>query len=258
MPAIGAARESSTWSTPEHTADPVAYDPYQTPDPSGLQTTPHAGGSRPETLEGDPRHRLDSADPSAGDDSRRALQIQDCYLVTATDEGMMVIDQHALHERILYEYLRPRVLDGAVESQQLLMPESIECSVKEVAQIEEHQALFSQLGFGIESFGGQTMLLTCYPAMLHKADLTQIIRDLCEHLETSQQDPSRRDILDELLHMMSCKGAIKSGQRLSPEEIQSLLEQSHLVDDAHHCPHGRPTALVLTRADLDRQFGRLG
>ena len=202
--------------------------------------------------------QAEGAFPAGDADSERALQIQDCYLVTATEEGMMVIDQHALHERILYEHLRPRVLQGAVESQQLLVPDAIECTVKEAALIEEHRALFAQLGFGIESFGGQTVLLTCYPAMLHKVDLPQMVRDLCEHLETTRQDPSRRDILDELLHMMSCKGAIKSGQRLSPEEIQSLLEQRHLIDDAHHCPHGRPTALVLTRSDLDRQFGRLG
>ena len=202
--------------------------------------------------------QCDDPATASGADSDRALQIQDCYLVTATKDGMMVIDQHALHERILYEHLRPRVLEGVVESQQLLVPDAIECSVKEAALIEEHQALFAQLGFGIESFGGQTVLLTRYPAMLHQVDLPQMVRDLCEHLETTRRDPSRRDILDELLHMMSCKGAIKSGQRLSPEEIQSLLEQRHLIDDAHHCPHGRPTALVLTRSDLDRQFGRLG
>jgi DNA mismatch repair protein MutL len=65
-------------------------------------------------------------------------------------------------------------------------------------------------------------------------------------------------MLDGLLHMMACKGAIKAGQRLSPEEIDSLLSQRHLIDDAHHCPHGRPTALVLSRQELDRQFGRLG
>ena len=72
------------------------------------------------------------------------------------------------------------------------------------------------------------------------------------------QSSARRDILDELLHMMSCKAAVKAGQRLSPEEIESLLMQRHLVDDAHHCPHGRPTALSLSRMELDRQFGRLG
>ena len=74
----------------------------------------------------------------------------------------------------------------------------------------------------------------------------------------SGRDPSRRDLLDSLLHSLSCQAAVKAGQRLSLEEIDSLLAQRHLIDDAHHCPHGRPTALVLSRSELDRQFGRLG
>jgi DNA mismatch repair protein MutL len=88
--------------------------------------------------------------------------------------------------------------------------------------------------------------------------LPELIKELAERLDSGERAPTRRDILDELLHLMSCKAAVKAGQRLSAEEIDSLLQQRHLVDDAHHCPHGRPTALTLTRAELDRQFGRLG
>ena len=77
-------------------------------------------------------------------------------------------------------------------------------------------------------------------------------------LTRKASDQTRRDLIDHLLHMMACKSAIKAGQRLSPEEIESLLAQRHLVDDSHHCPHGRPTALTLSRNELDRQFGRLG
>ncbi|MCA9110984.1 MAG: DNA mismatch repair protein MutL, partial [Planctomycetaceae bacterium] len=77
-------------------------------------------------------------------------------------------------------------------------------------------------------------------------------------LDEQGSNASRRDLLDSLLHMMSCKAAIKAGQRLSAEEINALLAQRHLIDDAHHCPHGRPTALTLSRDELDRQFGRLG
>jgi len=90
------------------------------------------------------------------------------------------------------------------------------------------------------------------------SNLEELVRELAERLDSGERNPSRRDILDELLHMMSCKAAVKAGQRLSEEEIGSLLEKRHLVDDAHHCPHGRPTALTLSRAELDRQFGRLG
>ncbi len=189
--------------------------------------------------------------------SLRVMQIHDCYLLVETDDGLTVIDQHALHERILYEQLRERVLAGPVESQRMLVPETIELPPAEAGVVLEHREVLGELGFGIGDFGGGTVLLTGYPAMLGKADPVELVRHVAEQINGAGQKPSRRDILDRLLHMMSCKAAIKSGQRLSPEEMESLVAQRHLVDDAHHCPHGRPTALVLSRAELDRQFGRI-
>lgn len=188
----------------------------------------------------------------------RAIQIHDAYIVLETSEGLQVVDQHALHERILYEHLRARVLAGSVESQKLLLPETVELPPAEAALILEHAELLAQLGLGVAEFGGNTVLVTSYPAMLRRNNPVRIVRDVAEQLVATGQDPSRRDLLDSLLHMMSCKAAIKAGQRLAPEEIDALLAQRHLIDDAHHCPHGRPTALVLTRNELDRQFGRLG
>lgn len=192
-------------------------------------------------------------------DTSRALQIHDCYIVLETADGMTVIDQHALHERILYEQFRARVLAGAVESQRLLMPVPLELSAKEVSLLLEHAELLGQLGFGVEEFGKDTVLLTKHPVLLRKVELPELVRDLAERLDSGgEANPTRRDLLDELLHMMSCKAAVKAGQRLSVEEIDALLQQRHLIDDAHHCPHGRPTALTLSRTELDRQFGRLG
>jgi DNA mismatch repair protein MutL len=188
----------------------------------------------------------------------RAMQIHDSYLVVETEEGLQVVDQHALHERILYEQLRNRVLSGSVESQRLLVPQPVELSTAEAAVLSEHTELLARFGLCLEDFGANTVLVTAYPVMLSRIDLTQMVRDAAEKLAESDRDPSRRDLLDSLLHMMSCKGAVKAGQRLAPEEIESLLAQRHLIDDAHHCPHGRPTALVLSRNELDRQFGRLG
>ena len=188
----------------------------------------------------------------------RAMQIRDTYIVVETDEGLTLIDQHALHERIMYEYLRPRVLDNAVESQRMLVPETVELTPKETALLLEYADVLNQLGLGVQEFGRQTVLIDRYPVMLKKANLSQLVRDLAEQLDQPEKPPDRRDLLDSLLHMMSCKAAIKAGQRLSPEEIDSLLAQRHLIDDAHHCPHGRPTALVLTENELERQFGRLG
>ncbi|RMG36457.1 MAG: hypothetical protein D6725_10480 [Planctomycetota bacterium] len=188
----------------------------------------------------------------------RAMQVLNCYLVVETPEGLTLIDQHALHERILYEYLRPRVLEGQLETQRLLVPRVIELSPKEAALLVAHRELLRQLGLEIEPFGNNTVALTAYPAILKRAKLEQIVRDVAERLDSAGRAPSRRDLLDALLQMMSCKAAIKAGQRLTEEEIEALLRQRHLIDDAHHCPHGRPTALVLSQAELDRQFGRLG
>lgn len=197
--------------------------------------------------------------PSVGQESGlRAMQVMDCYLIVESEQGLMVIDQHALHERIMYEYLRPRVLEGSVESQRLLIPETAELTAREASLVVEHQELLGQLGIGVSEFGTNTVLVNSWPVMMSKARPSQIIRDIAEQLESFEKKPTRRDILDELLHMMSCKAAIKSGQRLKPEEIDSLLAQRHLCDDAHHCPHGRPTALVLSQGELDKQFGRLG
>jgi DNA mismatch repair protein MutL len=188
----------------------------------------------------------------------RAMQIHDCYLVLESDTGLTVIDQHALHERILYEQLRRRVLDGAIESQKLLLPVTVELTARELAALTAHRDVLEQLGFSIDEFGQGTALVTRHPVLLGRTHLPELVKELAERLDSGERAPTRRDILDDLLHLMSCKAAVKAGQRLSAEEIDSLLQQRHLVDDAHHCPHGRPTALTLTRAELDRQFGRLG
>ncbi|MEZ6057958.1 MAG: DNA mismatch repair endonuclease MutL [Planctomycetaceae bacterium] len=196
--------------------------------------------------------------PTSATAELRAMQVHDCYIVVETGDGLTVIDQHALHERIMYEYLRNRVLAGTVEIQRLLMPVPLEMTAREAGLLLDQVDLLKELGLLVEEFGGNTIALSGYPIMLRKADPVDLLRGIVEQLESSGQKVSRRDLLDSLLHMMSCKSAIKAGQRLTPEEMSALLAQRHLVDDAHHCPHGRPTALMLSRQELDRQFGRLG
>ena len=200
-----------------------------------------------------------SSGPTVHGDEFRAFQIHDCYLVVAgEDEGLEIIDQHALHERILYEHLRGRVLEGEVESQKLLIPETIECSAGEAAVLLEYRDLLSEIGFEIDDFGGTTVLLTSHPVMLPRGSLVRILRDLASQLEESDGKTSRRDVLDRMMHTMACRAAIKAGQRLASEEMQELLRHRDTVADSHHCPHGRPTSLVLSRGTLDKQFGRLG
>lgn len=185
-----------------------------------------------------------------------ALQVHNRYLVTETEEGVTIIDQHALHERILYEQLRERVQSGAMETQSLLVPEPVDLGPVEAAAALEHRELLAQLGLKIEPFGGGTVLIAGYPAMLANLSPREVLQEVLTQLLSGGKQPDRRDLLDELLHTVACKAAIKAGDRLAPEEIATLLEQRHLVSDSHHCPHGRPAALVFTREELDKHFKR--
>ena len=187
----------------------------------------------------------------------RALQVHDRYLITETEDGVMVVDQHALHERVLYEQLRERTASGAMETQSLLVPEPVDLAPVEAAAALEHQDLLAELGMKIEPFGGDTVLIAGYPAMLANMNPVDVLHTLLEQLLSGGKEPDRRDLLDGLLHAIACKAAIKAGDRLAPEEINALLEQSHLVDEAHHCPHGRPAAVIFTREELDKQFKRI-
>ncbi len=170
----------------------------------------------------------------------------------------MVIDQHALHERILYEQLRDGYLAGTLESQRLLVPEPVTLTPTEAAAALEARDVLARLGMDVEPFGGDTVLVSSYPAMLANFNPTEVLRQIVEQLLNTEKPPDRRDLLDDLLHMISCKAAVKAGDRLSSEEVQALLEQRHHYQDAHHCPHGRPTALVFTNAELDKRFKRSG
>ncbi len=195
--------------------------------------------------------------PAESTDLPAALQIHNRYLVVENEEGLEVIDQHALHERILYEQLRAKVLAGEVECQKLLVPEPVDLAANETAAVLENSALLQQLGLTVEPFGGETLLISAYPAMLTGSAPAEVLRSLVERLLDQGKQPAARDLLDDLLHDMACQAAVKFGDRLTQPEIAALLAQRHVAQDHHHCPHGRPTALVFTRQQLDRQFKRI-
>lgn len=206
-------------------------------------------------LRSDPPSQV-AVGPSAHFEAR-AIQIHNRYLVVENADGLEVIDQHALHERILYEQLREKIAQGQVESQRLLVPEPVDLPGSEAGLLLEHGEVLAQLGLVIEPFGGETVLVAAYPAMLASFSPREIVLGLVEQLQRGGKQLEARDLLDELLHMIACKAAIKFGDPLTAEEVDALLAQRHLAQDHHHCPHGRPTALVFTREELDRQFKRI-
>lgn len=185
-----------------------------------------------------------------------ALQVHNRYLVAETEEGVLVIDQHALHERILYEQLQAALATGTLQSQRLLVPEPVDLTPAEAAAVLEGRELLTRLGLEVEHFGGDTVLVHSVPALLSGTHPGEMLHAMAERLISRDRPPESRDLLDRLLHQLACKAAVKAGDPLHPEEIAALLAHRHLAADAHHCPHGRPTALVLTRQELDKQFGR--
>jgi DNA mismatch repair protein MutL len=239
------------------------YTPLTAPPPAsngGHSTLAHAAGSEqpalpPEQPAAQPAWPAPSA--LAGLPPVKAIQLHNAYLVLETAEGMLVIDQHALHERILFEQLKRRIRSGTLEAQPLLIPEPVELTAEQAARALEHQAELTELGLGVEAFGGGTLLLTSYPAILGNRPPQTILKAVVDHLCSKDRVPSREVLLNDLLSLMACHAAVRAGDPLTPEEIAALIAQRQLADDTHHCPHGRPTALLFSRHDLDRQFRRI-
>ncbi len=184
------------------------------------------------------------------------IQLYDAYLVVETDEGMLVIDQHALHERILFDQFRRRIHSGTLETQRLLIPEPIDLPAEAAARTLEQRDSLAELGMGVEDFGGGTLLLTRYPLLLGKRSPSVALKAVVDHLVSQDCPPSREVLFNDLLSLMACHSAVRAGERLNTDEMAALIAQRHLADDHHHCPHGRPTALLFSRHDLERQFRR--
>jgi len=187
----------------------------------------------------------------------RAIQIHDCYLIIETRDGMVVIDQHALHERILYEQLRNRLREGKLDVQRLLIPEPMELTMEQAGAVLEVRTQLAELGLEVEDFGAGTVAVSSYPALLGRVPVGQIFQSVVDVLTTKDRPPTREQLFDHLLATMACKAAVKAGDRLSREEIDYLMQLKPMAEDSHHCPHGRPTSLVFSRHELDKQFKRI-
>lgn len=218
---------------------PLIPDPQpQTPNPS------------PQTL--DP----DDAALHAAFRAERVLQIHASYLIAETPEGMIIIDQHALHERILYEHLRDQISRGPLESQRLLLPDTVEVSSEQMGVLDVHAELLKRLGLELTAFGPSTIAVHACPSLLRSPSVAEFVRDLIEKLSQQSGQGEPEAMLQAILAMTACKAAIKAGDPLSADEIVALLAEADRVERSSNCPHGRPTSLRLTVGDLERQFKR--
>lgn len=184
------------------------------------------------------------------------MQIHDSYIVHQTDQGVEIIDQHALHERILYEKMATRLEQEGLESQRLLVPESFSVTNAQQEAIENNLRLFSRLGIELTSFGPGSYAVQAFPTMLSKVDAVEFVTDMLDKLTDDELSMTPEKLLHEILDMASCKAAIKAGQKLTPDEILKLLTDKQITDHASRCPHGRPTTLQFSLTELAKQFKR--
>jgi DNA mismatch repair protein MutL len=186
-----------------------------------------------------------------------ALQVHNSYLVVQTDDGLMIVDQHALHERILYEELRRRIAEKNLEAQRLLLPCVVRVPANRLEALETHADTLARLGVELTAAGPQSVALHAFPILLQeRADPEAFVRDLLDLLAEHGARPGADTLVHDILDMMACKAAVKAGDPLTTEEIEALLQRRELAERSSHCPHGRPTTLRLTLRDLERQFHR--
>ncbi len=205
------------------------------------------------TDESESRRDIPASEPEP---PHRYLQVHNTYLVAETENGILIIDQHALHERVIFEQLHRQISQGALASQRRLIPETLEVTAKQLAALENAADILKELGILTEPFGPRTVAIQGFPSLLDKVQPTAFLADLLDILISQSGNVSKEQLLHELLDMMACKAAVKAGDTLTDEEIQSLLAQRNLVERSSNCPHGRPTTIRLSLDQLEKQFKR--
>ena len=248
----GASARAGTGSTPTG----PAQNPYPGPLPE-YRARGEAQERASSSSSSSPPASSSSSSPSSPLNAP-AIQLHNSYLVAQSDDGMIIIDQHALHERIMYEELSARIMRGPLESQRLLIPETIPVSSGQMAMLEQIQPLLNRLGIEVSAFGPSTVAVQSFPSFLSKLEPGTFVTELLERGEQELLDLHEEELLHEIMDMMACKAAVKAGDPLSPAEIEALLARRELVERSSNCPHGRPTTLRLSLRDLEKQFKRTG
>ena len=183
-------------------------------------------------------------------------QIHETYIVSQTRDGLIVVDQHAAHERIVYEKLKASLAHNGVQRQMLLIPEIVELDEATVERLLARNEELSSFGLSIESFGPGAVAVRETPSLLGKLDAGALLRDLAEHMaEWDEALPLERRLLH-VAATMACHGSVRAGRRLKPEEMNALLREMEDTPNSGQCNHGRPTYVELKLSDIERLFGR--
>jgi DNA mismatch repair protein MutL len=183
-------------------------------------------------------------------------QIDKTYLLFESSDGLTLVDQHAAHERILFERLAEDFSRGSIPKQTLLFPEVIELPLKEAKIIEEHLPELEKLGFEVEPSGDRTFWIKSVPEVLAPQDPIQTLKEMIGQISSWGKDAGLPRSFDSLLQMLACRGAVQASQKMNREEAAALLADLQTCTLPSHCPHGRPTLLKITLSDLEKMFGR--
>lgn len=186
------------------------------------------------------------------------LQVHRSYVVTQDDEGIVIIDQHALHERVMFEALLARVSKEDLESQRLLMPAAIAAEAAHLALLPRLAGLFKRIGIAAEPLGPRAIGVFAFPSFLFErgVDPVEFVSALLDRAAAEDFAPDGEEAMREVLDMMACKAAVKAGDRLQTPELAALIDLREDVERSSNCPHGRPTSIRLSLRELERRFGR--
>ena len=183
-------------------------------------------------------------------------QIDKAFIVAETGDSLVIVDQHAAHERLVYEALKTALHAAPLPSQMLLIPEIVELPEADVDRLTEAGPLLSRLGLGLERFGPGAVAVRETPAILGEVDAKSLVRDLADELADKESADGLRGRIDHVAATMACHGSVRSGRSLRPEEMNALLRQMEATPDSGTCNHGRPTYIELKLHDIEALFGR--
>lgn len=183
-------------------------------------------------------------------------QVHENYIVAQTRDGLVIVDQHAAHERLVYEKLKAALANGGVATQGLLIPAIVELDDDDAHLLAERARELAELGLVLERFGEGAVAVREIPALLGETDVEGLVKDLAAEMRADGTSRALKDRLDAVASRMACHGSVRSGRRLTVEEMNALLRQMEATPYSGQCNHGRPTYVALKLADIERLFGR--
>ena len=183
-------------------------------------------------------------------------QVAGTYIVAEAEDGLILVDQHAAHERLTLERINKALANGGIHAQTLLLPEVVELDEIAAARIADRAGELAELGLEVELFGRTAVLVRATPALLGATDVQGLVRDLADDLAHWSNALTLREKMDSVAATMACHGSVRAGRALSVTEMNALLREMEVTPHSGQCNHGRPTWVKLATGDLERLFGR--